>query len=60
MLIGIRIKTLEKLRSRGSFKFNGGDESEDRIPVFFNDLSVDVSVRQDRTAFFRICLFLLK
>ena len=46
MLLGIGIEPFEKLRSGCVFKFDGGDESENVIPIVFNQFRVDVKLRQ--------------
>ncbi len=50
MLIRVRVEPLEKLRSGRMFEFNGGDESENVIPVIFDQFCINIKFRQNLKA----------
>ena len=50
MLFGVGIQPLEKLRSGRVLEFNGGDESENIVPILLDQLGVDIEFRQDFAA----------
>ena len=47
MLFGVGIESPEDLRGSRLLEFDGCNESEDVVPVIFDDLSVDIARRGD-------------
>jgi RNase P protein component len=47
MLFGISIQAFEKLRSGRVFEFNSGGESENIVPIVFDQLGIDIKFRQN-------------
>ena len=45
MVLGVGVEAAKQIGRGGLLEFDGGDESEDIVPVFPDEFGVDVAVR---------------
>ena len=60
VLFGVGVQSFEKLRRCCVLEFDGGDETQDRVPMFFDQFRIDVGVRQYLVSEFFIDFSLLE